>query len=102
MGCQMAFRIGGAFPDDVVCARAPLMCRMQSGYSLWTPDTGLKIALESPKDSQIVIESPAQPEGAMEKRDDEICERDGEAMVIRATVADRRLRVEEPFDPPKA
>jgi hypothetical protein len=49
MGCQMDFRIGGAFPHDIVCARAPLMCRMQSGQSLWTPDAGMKILLESPK-----------------------------------------------------
>jgi hypothetical protein len=102
MGCQMDFRIGGAFPHDIVCARAPLMCRMQSGQSLWTPDAGMKILLESPKDGSIVIEPRAEPEGAIEKRGDEMCEREGEAMAILATVANRRLRVEQPFDPPKA
>jgi hypothetical protein len=102
MGRQMDFRIGGAFPHDIVSARAPLMCRMQSGHALWTQDAGMKIMLESPKDGSIVIEPRAEPEGAIEKRGDEMCEREGEAMAILATVANRRLRVEQPFDPPKA
>ena len=98
----MDFRIGGAFPHDIVCARAPLMCRMQSGQALWTPDAGMKVLLESPKDGSIVIEPRAEPEGAIERRGDEMCEREGEALAILATVANRRLRVKQPFDPPKA